>query len=45
MVPMNQEKVLKIALVKLLKLLKKAKKRTFVRLYCICILQFINHEI
>ena len=32
---MNQEKVLKIVLVKLLKLLKKAKKRTFVRLYYI----------
>lgn len=42
---MNQEKVLKIALVKLLKLLKKAKKRTFVRLYCNYVLQFINHEI
>ena len=38
-------RVLKIALVKLLKLLKKAKKRTFVRLYCNCILQFVNHKI
>ncbi len=41
----NQEKVLKIALVKLLKLLKKAKKRTFVHLYCNYVLQFIIHKI